>query len=76
MSATWEPGNGPPDESLDDERSWQGDNDPYLARLANEGRRNRPPHARPGPRVEGPLDDGDPYLAELAAKRFDPPTTE
>lgn len=75
MCETWEPGADPPDESLDDERSWQGDHDPYLARLANEGRRNRPAPARPGPRVDGPPDDGDPYLAQLA-RRPERPTGE
>jgi hypothetical protein len=58
-----------PAEILDDERSWQGDHDPYLAQLAHEGRKHRPPPAARGPRVEGPADDGDPYLAQLARSR-------
>lgn len=58
-----------PAEILDDERSWQGDNDPYLATLALEGRKHRPPPAGRAPRVEGPVDDGDPYLAQLTRLR-------
>jgi hypothetical protein len=62
-----------PDELLDDERSWQGDHDPYLGSLAKAGRQQRggpPPRA---PRLDGPVDDGDPYLAELARRRRDDP---
>jgi len=58
-----------PGEILDDERSWQGDHDPYLATLAHEGRKYRPGPVPRAPRVEGPLDDGDPYLAQLARSR-------
>jgi hypothetical protein len=50
---------------LDDERSWQGDHDPYLGMLAHEGRKHRAPPAARGPRLSGPADDGDPYLAQL-----------
>lgn len=64
----------PPDTG-EDERSWQGDHDPYLGSLAREGRRHRAPPPPPGPRVEGPVDDGDPYLAELARARFARPDT-
>jgi hypothetical protein len=32
-----------PADLLDDERTWQGDLDPYLAQLAHEGRKYRPP---------------------------------
>lgn len=60
-----------PDDLLDDGRSWQGDHDPYLANLAHEGRKYRPGPAPRGPRVEGPLDDGDPYLAQLTRGRSD-----
>lgn len=65
-----------PDESLEDDRSWRGDHDPYLARLAHEGRRQRPPAPPRGPRIEGPADDGDPYLALLAATRRSSPDQE
>lgn len=58
-----------PAEILDDERSWQGDHDPYLAMLAHEGRKHRPAPAGRAARVEGPADDGDPYLAQLARNR-------
>jgi hypothetical protein len=58
-----------PAEILDDERTWQGDHDPYLATLANEGRKNRPQAPARAPRLEGPVDDGDPYLAQLARTR-------
>jgi hypothetical protein len=66
----WRRHAGLPPELLDDERTWQGDHDPYLGRLAQEGRRHRAPPPAPGPRVEGPVDDGDPYLAELVRARF------
>ena len=62
-----------PGEILDDERSWQGDHDPYLAMLAHEGRKHRPGPAPRAPRVEGPLDDGDLYLAQLARTRNSTP---
>lgn len=55
-----------PEEILDDERSWQGDHDPYLARLAHKHHAGRPPARPPGPSLSGPPDDGDPYLAQLA----------
>lgn len=55
-----------PAELLDDDRSWQGDHDPYLAQLAHEGRKHRPEPPPRAARVEGPVDDGDPYLAQLA----------
>jgi hypothetical protein len=58
-----------PAEILDDERSWQGDHDPYLASLALEGRKHRPAPAAQAARLEGPADDGDPYLAQLARSR-------
>lgn len=58
-----------PPEILDDERTWRGDHDPYLATLAHEGRKHRPPAPARAPRVEGPVDDGDPYLAQLARSR-------
>lgn len=58
-----------PAEILDDERTWQGDHDPYLATLAQEGRRHRPEAPARAPRLEGPADDGDPYLAQLARSR-------
>ena len=60
-----------PGDLLDDGRSWQGDHDPYLANLAHEGRKHRAGPVARGPRVEGPLDDGDPYLAQLARGRPD-----
>jgi hypothetical protein len=59
-----------PVELLDDERSWQGDHDPYLAMLAHASREQDlppPPPAR-APRVEG-LPDGDVYLAQLTRAR-------
>ena len=52
-------------ELLDDERTWQGDHDPYLGSLAHEGRQHREPPPPRAPRLEGPLDDGDLYLAQL-----------
>ena len=55
-----------PAEILDDERSWQGDHDPYLVRLAHQGHAGRPVPRRAADRVAGPPDDGDPYLVELA----------
>lgn len=55
-----------PSEILDDERSWQGDLDPYLVQLAHEGHAGRPARRLAAERVAGPADDGDPYLAELA----------
>lgn len=55
-----------PAEILDDERSWQGDHDPYLGMLAHEGRKHRPPAEPRAARLSGPADDGDPYLADLA----------
>lgn len=58
-----------PPEALDDERSWQGDHDPYLARLAHEGRAARPRTRPMAERLPGPPDDGDPYLAQLARGR-------
>jgi len=54
-----------PAEILDDERSWQGDHDPYLGGLAHEGRKHREAPPLRGPRLSGPPDDGDAYLAEL-----------
>jgi hypothetical protein len=59
-----------PADLLDDERTWQGDLDPYLGQLAHEGRKHREPPPPRGPRIEGPADDGDPYLAQLARSRF------
>lgn len=59
-----------PAELLDDERSWQGDHDPYLSALAHEGRKHRAPPPPRAPRLYGPADDGDPYLATLARTRF------
>lgn len=60
-----------PGELLDDERSWQGDHDPYLATLAHQGHlQPREPVAH-AERLEGPVDDGDPYLAQLARGRRD-----
>lgn len=64
-----EPGAVLPAELLDEERSWQGDHDPYLVALAREGRRHRAPAPSPGARLYGPPDDGDPYLAQLAQER-------
>ena len=55
-----------PREILDDERSWQGDHDPYLVRLAHEGHAGRSVKRRAAERVPGPPDDGDPYLVQLA----------
>ena len=62
-----------PAEILDDDRSWQGDHDPYLATLAHEGHLGKAPAPQCGPRLSGPADDGDPYLAELARRRGDEP---
>ena len=56
----------PADDILDDERSWQGDDDPYLARLAHEGHLGKPAPRKAERRVAGPADDGDPYLVQLA----------
>lgn len=58
-----------PAEILDDERSWQGDHDPYLGMLAHEGRKHREAPPPRGARLAGPADDGDAYLAELAHRR-------
>lgn len=58
-----------PAEILDDERSWQGDHDPYLGKLAHEGRKHREAPAPRGPRLSGPADDGDSYLADLVHRR-------
>lgn len=54
-----------PAEALDDDRSWQGDHDPYLATLARQGREQRraagpPPHNRREMEQER-----DPYLVGL-----------
>jgi hypothetical protein len=62
-----------PAEILDDDRSWQGDHDPYLATLAHEGHLGKAPAPQRGPRLSGPADDGDPYLAELTRLRRDRP---
>ncbi len=57
----------------DADRTWQGDLDPYLGRIAHEQRKQRAPAPGPGQRVMGPVDDGDPYLAQLLrAKLHDP----
>jgi hypothetical protein len=64
------PGLELPIELLDDERSWQGDHDPYLAMLAHASREQEqplPPLER-APPVEG-LPDGDVYLAQLTRAR-------
>ena len=58
--------NEPPGEILDDERSWQGDHDPYLASLAHEGHLGKQAPRKAERRVTGPADDGDPYLVQLA----------
>jgi hypothetical protein len=67
-----------PVELLDDERSWQGDHDPYLAMLAHASHEQEPPPSPPAraPRMDGPP-DGDVYLAQLTRARgrdsdFDP----
>lgn len=62
-----------PEDLLDDERTWQGDHDPYLAKLAHEGQKHRPALEARAPRLEGPADDGDPYLAQLARNRASDP---
>lgn len=54
-----------PADMPDADRTWQGDHDPYLGRLAHEQRKQRAPAPGPGQRVKGPADDGDPYLAQL-----------
>jgi hypothetical protein len=51
---------------LDDDRTWQGDYDPYLGQLAHEGRKHRAPPPPRAARLAGPADDGDPYPAALA----------
>ena len=58
-----------PADLLDDDRTWQGDYDPYLGKLAHEGRKHRAPPPSRGARLTGPADDGDPYLAALARDR-------
>jgi hypothetical protein len=58
-----------PADVLDDDRTWQGDYDPYLGRLAHEGRKHRAPPPPRAARLSGPADDGDPYLAALARDR-------
>lgn len=63
-----------PAEILDDERSWQGDHDPYLGGLAHEGRKHREAPPPRGQRFSGPADDGDSYLAELVHRC--PPGTD
>lgn len=66
------PGRELPAEILDDERSWQGDHDPYLGMLAHEGRKHREGPPPRGQRLAGPADDGDSYLADLVhARRAD-----
>lgn len=67
-----------PASMLDDDRTWQGDYDPYLGALARQGRRPfhaaRPAAADPGAGRPAPAaaadddsaDHGDPYLAGLA----------
>lgn len=55
-----------PADLMDDDRTWQGDLDPYLGKIAHEQRRHREPPPARARRVEGPADDGDPYLAQLA----------
>lgn len=70
--ASWRQDTLPP-ELLDDDRSWQGDHDPYLAALAHEGRKHRAPPPPRAARIDGPADDGDPYLAALARSRFPGP---
>jgi hypothetical protein len=82
MSAKPPPPRELPAEILDDERSWHGDHDPYLAALAHSGRTQPPPPPPPperAPRLEGPPDDGDVYLAQLTRGcgrdvEFDPET--
>jgi hypothetical protein len=59
-----------PAEIFDDERTWQGDYDPYLGTLAHEGRKHRAPPPPRAAHLAGPADDGDPYLAEVARCRF------
>jgi hypothetical protein len=54
----------------DDEPTLQVDDDPYLATLARQGRLHRAAPPPRGPRIEGPLDDGDLYLATLARSRY------
>jgi hypothetical protein len=63
-----------PPEILDDERSWQGDHDPYLGGLAHEGRKHREAPPPRGRRLAGPADDGDAYLADLVHRC--PPGTD
>jgi hypothetical protein len=58
-----------PADVLDDDRTWQGDYDPYLGQLAHEGRKHRAPPPPRAARLSGPADDGDPYLAALARDR-------
>jgi hypothetical protein len=72
MSTPQRPDELMPADLLDDERTWQGDLDPYLAQLAHEGRKHREPPPPRAPRLEGPADDGDPYLAQLVRLRAKP----
>lgn len=53
------------------DRTWLGDYDPYLGQLAYERCQHRAapaPRAPRAPRLTGPIDDGDPYLAELTRR--------
>lgn len=51
------------------DHTWRGDYDPYLGQLAYERGQHRAAPAPRAPRLAGPIDDGDPYLAELARRR-------
>jgi len=51
---------------LNEERSWRGDDDPYLAELA---RRSREPAVAENPPAVLPAGHGDPYLAEVTRLR-------
>jgi hypothetical protein len=80
MSAKPPPPRELPADILDDERTWQGDHDPYLAALAHAGRTQHPPPPERAPHLEGPPDDGDVYLAQLTRgcgsdAEFDPETS-
>ena len=76
---------------LDDDRTWQGDYDPYLGALARQGRRPFHAASRREANDDGAgntrraeaadhsagsdADDQDPYLASLARKPGDPAAT-
>jgi len=51
---------------LNDERSWPGDDDPYLAELARRSRQAAAAEAPPAAPAAG---HGDPYLAEVTRPR-------